>query len=499
MNIGIVSTWFERGAAYVSKQYMNVLQNDEVYIYARGGEKYGINEKKWDKSYVTWDNKKSERTSDINIKQFEKWISENDIEIIFFNEQFYLEPVLIAKELGVIVGAYIDYYRIDSVETFGIYDFLICNTKRHYSVFKNYAQCFFVPWGTDINVFRPHKKEDISNKIVFFLSAGYSPERKGADCAIRAIYKLKNENCKLIIHTQVDLKELFPNLKETMDELILKDRLKIINKTVPAPGLYYLGDVYLYPSCLEGIGLTIAEALASGLPIITLDEPPMNEFGESPFAVRAKVDRYVSREDAYYWPISIVNEDSLSECMRYFIDNINLLDTLKANARNYAVDKLNWEVNAAKVEGIFHSVKSKELTNEIIDIVKKHDKKNASLDIRLNNYKQNLIKILNKINVVDGRVAIYCAGKHTQELLDYIVSLRINIVGIIDKKTNIKAIHGIKVFCPDEINILNPEYIIVSSYKYQNEIEKELINRYKYDGIIIKLYDEKDEQEFYSV
>lgn len=38
MNIGFVSTWFERGAAYVTRQYVDALRNEHnVYVYARGG------------------------------------------------------------------------------------------------------------------------------------------------------------------------------------------------------------------------------------------------------------------------------------------------------------------------------------------------------------------------------------------------------------------------------------------------------------------------------
>lgn len=36
MNVGIVTTWFERGAAYVSRQYLEALRSDSnnsVYIY----------------------------------------------------------------------------------------------------------------------------------------------------------------------------------------------------------------------------------------------------------------------------------------------------------------------------------------------------------------------------------------------------------------------------------------------------------------------------------
>jgi len=41
--------------------------------------------------------------------------------------------------------------------------------------------------------------------------------------------------------------------------------------------LYYLGDVYVYPTTLDGLGLTVYEALASGLPVIATDVAPMNE------------------------------------------------------------------------------------------------------------------------------------------------------------------------------------------------------------------------------
>ncbi len=38
MNIGFVSTWFERGAAYVTKQYIDaVKERNYVFVYARGG------------------------------------------------------------------------------------------------------------------------------------------------------------------------------------------------------------------------------------------------------------------------------------------------------------------------------------------------------------------------------------------------------------------------------------------------------------------------------
>ncbi len=42
INIGIVTTWFERGASYVSQIYMKAFQKEghKVIIYARGGESH---------------------------------------------------------------------------------------------------------------------------------------------------------------------------------------------------------------------------------------------------------------------------------------------------------------------------------------------------------------------------------------------------------------------------------------------------------------------------
>ena len=63
MNIGIVTTWFERGAAYVSRQFMDVLsKGNNVFIYARGGEAYAIDNPKWNLPNVHW-GKRSEGKS----------------------------------------------------------------------------------------------------------------------------------------------------------------------------------------------------------------------------------------------------------------------------------------------------------------------------------------------------------------------------------------------------------------------------------------------------
>lgn len=44
------------------------------------------------------------------------------------------------------------------------------------------------------------------------------------------------------------------------------------------PALYRLADAFVFPSLKEGWGLVLLEAIASGLPVITSDQPPFTEF-----------------------------------------------------------------------------------------------------------------------------------------------------------------------------------------------------------------------------
>jgi len=376
MRIGIVTTWFERGAAYVSKQYEQLLEEEnEVFIYARGGEEYAIDDPKWDSSNVWWGKRYPMPSATyVDESDFKKWLEEKQIECVLFNEQSWYQPILLCKKIGIKTGAYIDYYTEASLELFGLYDFLICNTQRHYAAFSWHKQCYYVPWGTDIETFSPVNNNQKDDKLVFFHSAGMNPFRKGTDFLLKAFYELRNkhEEIKLIIHTQKDIEIYFPELKDIILELIETDSIEIIHKTVSAPGLYHLGDVYVYPSRIEGIGLSIAEALACGLPVVTSDNKPMSEFIELPSQV-AEIQKLYCRKDGYYWPVCEVELKSLIEKMEIFIKNRKYLDQYKTESRAYATKKLDWKMNQKQVNVIFNDTEILEYNKEIEIKINKYD------------------------------------------------------------------------------------------------------------------------------
>jgi glycosyltransferase involved in cell wall biosynthesis len=362
MNIGIVTTWFERGAAYVSRQYRDLLRNEfNVFIFARGGEKYAIGDPAWDDGTVTWA-RKTLRPSPVAFDQgeFTQWIQTNRLDTVFFNEQQWWLAVLWCKEAGVKTGAYVDYYTEETIPLFAAYDFLICNTKRHFEAFTWHPGAHYVPWGTDIDIFRPSSTAPVEDGIVtFFHSAGMNPARKGTSFVLEAFAMLKGRK-RLAIHSQVPLADSLTNQASLIADLIKYQELSVIEESVSAPGLYHLGDVCVYPSRLEGIGLTIAEALSCGLPVIVPDNPPMNEFVDDICGKTVAISRLYARSDGYYWPQCDIAVSSLIEQMQWYLDNSDRMADFKRQARRYAEEKLDWRKNKARIIEIF---KTTNITN----------------------------------------------------------------------------------------------------------------------------------------
>ncbi|NEV94502.1 glycosyltransferase family 4 protein [Psychroflexus sp. YR1-1] len=402
--IGIVTTWFERGAAYVSKQFEQVLQEEhEVFIYARGGEHYAIGDPEWDKSNVTWGKNIRSRfaLTLMDKKDFKAWVDLNSIDLILFNEQHWFEPLLWCKEWGIQTAAYIDYYTRETIGLFNIYDLLICNTRRHYSVFENTNKAEYLPWGTDTDLFSTSNTSELVNgeHVTFFHSCGMGHKRKGTEQLIIAFSRTKHAQ-KLIIHTQQNISGA--KIEHLISSLEAEGRLKIIHKTVPAPGLFHLGDVYLYPSLLEGIGLTIVEALSCGLATLVPDNAPMNEFVDHGFnGLLIKKGKCYLREDKYYWPLCEIDIDDLVQKIDYLATHKDKVIRMKRNARQSALNNLSLKENMKSLSGILENLEFTPLRQETENKIIKFGKKGFG---RFNKLYIKLYPFINMIYRLHGYV-----------------------------------------------------------------------------------------------
>lgn len=339
MNVGLVSTWLHRGASYVTINYSKLLQsNHKVFIFGRGGEYFDDQLKMPDVNIHK--GRRLDSEDGVLGKELVQWIQNNEIDIVIWNEQRDLSALIYSKQKcpNVLHGAYIDYYKEDTVKWFGVYDFLICNTLRHYSVFKWHPQCFYMPWGCDTNLYVPMEKDEKDQKynVVFFHSMGMA-NRKGTDILVKTFVErnLAEHNAKLVIHTQTNIDSIITK------EVAEKNNIEIVEQTVPAPGLYRRGDVYVYPAKLDGLGLTLYEAIACGLPVIATNVAPMNEVIDKNIGYLVDVEKYYSRSDGYYWPLADVSEESLYNGLMYYVKNHKNLKILSKRARENALEKWN--------------------------------------------------------------------------------------------------------------------------------------------------------------
>ena len=366
LNIGIVTTWWDCGAGFVSRQMMDVLKSDfRVFIYARG-ERYEVGNPAWDFSNVYWGTRVFwPGSGKIDQIDFHNWIINNKIDILIFNEQRWWQPIIWAKELGLTCGAYIDYYTYDDVYNFSSYDFLICNTERHFSVFNWHPGAHLIKWGTNIDLFSPHLNKERNSTFTFFHSSGRAPFRKGTDILIEAFNKIKHTiDAKLLIHTQVSL-----NISDL-------HKIEIIKKTVGPPGLYHLGDVYVYPSRLDGLGLTVCEALSCGLPVITTNNQPMSEFIVRGYnGLLVDIDKSYPREDGYYWPIVEPDVDDLALKMVAIYKERGRISLWKNNARTYVIKERDWTKNSRQIKKVISNTRFKALHAKTTKCLKKYDRR----------------------------------------------------------------------------------------------------------------------------
>lgn len=370
MKIGIITTWFERGAAYVSRTYMDLLVNlgHEVYIYARGGDgKISKNSTKWNEPYVTRDNKYHD--TQISLYKFYKWIKENDLDMLLFNEQQHFLAVAKVKKHfpNLIVGSYIDYYKENTLPLFNIYDFVICNTNRHLQAMKKHPQAFYIKWGVDTDLYKRTNECGMKDKVTFFHSVGMSA-RKGTDVLLNAFLNGKlYEKSKLIIHTQIPIEKVCSYKKADLEN----KNIEIIEKTVGAPGLYEMGDVYVYPTRLDGLGLTMYEALSFGMPVITTNYPPMNEIVSEDVGSLVEVADHYCRADAYYYPMSICNEQDLIRKMNFYVDNPNMVVHKGHSAREKILQEYSLEKMQNALSDMLEQIQCRPLNTQLYQIIKK--------------------------------------------------------------------------------------------------------------------------------
>jgi len=227
----------------------------------------------------------SERLTDHPLKgDFERLLapnfSDDDVKLamsglqgIIFPERHSWHPRIlkVAKELGLktVCIPNWEWFRGTDAE-WKLCDLFVCQSKFTESVVSSYGwrNLVKIPVAIDIKRFPARK---IAGKARLFVhNAGIvdPQDRKGTRDTILAFRKVKRDDIKLVVRMQ----------KETsLPRLDSRIEIQVGNLEDPAQ-LYSTGDVAVQPSKMEGNGFMVLEPLVTGMPVITTDYPPMNEY-----------------------------------------------------------------------------------------------------------------------------------------------------------------------------------------------------------------------------
>ena len=144
------------------------------------------------------------------------------------------------------------------------------------------------PDGTETTV---AQKCAIQGTPIYLTVGGIEP-RKNSINLLKAFHKvrLQQPEAKLVIAggaTLFDYQDYRTDFMAIANSLKLQDAL-ILPGVIPdkdLPALYRLANAFVFPSIKEGWGLVVLEAIASGLPVLTSNQPPFTEFLSSQSAL----------------------------------------------------------------------------------------------------------------------------------------------------------------------------------------------------------------------
>ncbi len=227
----------------------------------------------------------SERLNDYPVDgTTEKWLANNASEelvrtllaeidgLIFFERHTWNPHVLgIARELGVptVCIPMWEWFKGNANEWSNC-DLFICPSLFTQKVIQSYGfkNTCHLSWPIDLSKLPNRHIQGPARHFVHNAGLVDQDDRKGTRDTIRAFCSLKRNDIRLTVRMQKDTD--LPSIDQRV-EIIIGNLEKISE-------LYSIGDVCVQPSKMEGIGFMVLEPVCSGMPVLTTNYPPMNEY-----------------------------------------------------------------------------------------------------------------------------------------------------------------------------------------------------------------------------
>ena len=283
MRIGICAYWFNRGQGVVARQLRTVLDElgHETFVLARPTRESNIRSAFVDRTGV-WDQPGITEASsyDIPVQEYLDWGSERELDVAFFDQNYGFEGIAALRRSGArTIGRFVwEQFSPDDVAPAKdaldvIYSVTRCEQERYADLG---IESPYVQWGVhpSLLAFDPGKRP-ASDEVRLFYPAGFLSRRKPLQPLLKAFSGAKDPSLRLTVKAQVERKATRLQRASAADP-----RIDVILEDLPTDEhlrRFAAADVCLAPSRWEGLGLHLFEAMAVGMPVLTNDNPPMNE------------------------------------------------------------------------------------------------------------------------------------------------------------------------------------------------------------------------------
>ena len=298
MRIGIVTKWFNRGQAFVSRYVRDALDElgHETFILARPTKDKGPMAAHVDRSGV-WDQPGVTEASDWEVpyEEYVRWIDENSIDVVHWDNCYQHDEIRRLRESGVkTVGRFVweMFSPEDAEPASAAYDVLYSMTRCEQARYAELGiDSPFVQWGIHPELLETadriaaeglsapaipgREAEEMAGTVSFYFPGALLGPRKPHKEIVEAFTAARGDNLRLIFKAQLERRMNYLTKAAEADP-----RIELVVDDMPTPEhlrLFASCDVCLGPSRWEGLGLFLYEAAAFGMPQITNDSPPMNE------------------------------------------------------------------------------------------------------------------------------------------------------------------------------------------------------------------------------
>lgn len=266
-----------------------------------------------------------------------------DLDCLLFAERPEIpELILHASQQGIVVACIPNWEHLSPDSRWIRHvDLMICPTRATFTMLLDWRDRFqflfdivLVPWPIDTGRHRFRSRDRCRS---FLYINGWGGCRARRFDGTLADYSRKGLD--VVLATAALAPELhFIVCSQTRINGVVPSNIEIHGRRRDNRSIYDTGDVCFQPSHWEGIGLPLLECQAAGLPLVTTDAPPMNEY--QPFATLPVVGRDIVQLSSQPFVANLLDPIGVVEALRRVHGQSLALASL--HARQYVEAEHSW-------------------------------------------------------------------------------------------------------------------------------------------------------------